>query len=97
MITQNYVGLDFGAYSNKSVLTDNNIYGNTNGSITLVTLRESSWQSTDINATYNWWGTTNTTSISQSIHDSKNDSSLGAVIFTPILTAKNPEARLTQP
>jgi hypothetical protein len=45
-----------------------------------------------INATYNWWGTTNQTVISNSIYDSKGDSSLGTVNFVPFLTAPNPQA-----
>ncbi len=48
--------------------------------------------STDYNAAYNWWGTTDTQAISQSIHDFEDDFNLGKVTFVPFLTAPNPEA-----
>ena len=41
---------------------------------------------------YNWWGTTNESAISQSIYDSKNDFNLGTVSFQPILTSPNSNA-----
>lgn len=47
---------------------------------------------TDANATYNWWGTTNSQAINQTIHDFKNDFDLGTVTFVPILTEPNQEA-----
>jgi hypothetical protein len=59
----------------------NNIEGN-NQSILLTS-------SNNLNATNNWWGTTDTQAISQSIHDSDNDSTLGKVTFIPFLTAPN--------
>jgi hypothetical protein len=46
----------------------------------------------DINATYNWWGTTDTQVINQSIYDFKNDFNLGVVNFVPFLTEPNPQA-----
>ncbi len=45
----------------------------------------------DINATYNWWGTTETQTIDQTIHDNKDDFNLGTVNYAPILTAPNPQ------
>ena len=84
-ITENYIGIDVGAFSDNSVLTNNNIYDNTNMSIRI---KPSSW-STDVNATNNWWGTTDTAAISQLIHDSQDDASLGTVTFNPILQARN--------
>jgi hypothetical protein len=50
----------------------------------------------DINATYNWWGTTDTNAISQTIHDNKNDFNLGKVNFDPILLQNNPNAMPNQ-
>ena len=64
----------------------NNIQDYTQRSITLAST------SVDINATYNWWGTTNTTLISQSIYDFWDDFNLGKVTFVPFLTEPNPEA-----
>lgn len=46
----------------------------------------------DINASNNWWGTTNTQVISQSIIDFEEDFNLGKVTFIPILNSLNPEA-----
>jgi parallel beta-helix repeat protein len=46
----------------------------------------------DVNASYNWWGTTNISSINQTIYDHKNNFNVGTVTFTPILTSPNPEA-----
>jgi hypothetical protein len=48
--------------------------------------------SSNINATGNWWGTTNQQAISQSIYNQKNDFNLGTVTLTPILNAPNPSA-----
>jgi hypothetical protein len=63
----------------------NNIYGNTNYNI----LHEDHY---GFNASYNWWGTTNLTTISKSIYDFKNDSKLGNVTYTPFLTTPNTQA-----
>jgi len=43
----------------------------------------------DLNATYYWWGTTDTTAISQSIHDFEDYSNLGKITFIPFLTSPN--------
>jgi len=61
----------------------NNIEGN-NQSIYLAS-------SNNLNATNNWWGTTDTPAINQTIHDNKNDANLGTVTFVPFLTEPNPE------
>jgi hypothetical protein len=44
----------------------------------------------NLNATSNWWGTTDTQAIRQSIHDFNDDSTLGKVTFVPFLTEPNP-------
>ncbi len=49
----------------------------------------------DINATYNWWGLTDTQAINQTIYDYKNDFTLGTVTFDPFLTEPNPEEMAT--
>ncbi len=41
----------------------------------------------DVNATNNWWGTTNTDSIDARIYDYYDDSTQGEVLYTPFLTA----------
>ena len=49
---------------------------------------------TDVDATNNWWGTTNTTAISEGIKDFNDDFNLGTVKFTPFLTEANTQAPL---
>jgi parallel beta-helix repeat protein len=48
--------------------------------------------SEDIDAINNWWGTTDTQVIKQSIYDAEDDFNLGTVNFVPFLTEPNPEA-----
>lgn len=98
LIVNNQVGVDaginirnntivnntLGIYSGFSNLNYNNIYGN------VLNLNYSA--SIDGNASYNWWGTTNTAAINQTIYDYKNDFTLGRVNFLPMLTAPNPAA-----
>ena len=79
-ISNNRIGISISAVSS---ITYNNIIGN-DQSVYLST-------SNNLNATYNWWGTTDTQSISQSIHDSKFDPNLGTVNFVPFLSASNPQ------
>jgi hypothetical protein len=67
-------------------LSDNNIYNNTSN------LELSLQASNDIDATNNWWGTTDEQAISQSIIDFEEDFDLGKVTFVPYLTEANPEA-----
>ncbi len=65
-------------------ITNNNIYSNG------YNIYCSS--SSNINATYNWWGTTNSQAIEQTIYDFKNDFNSGNVTFDPFLTTPNPDA-----
>jgi parallel beta-helix repeat protein len=53
---------------------------------------EGKYQLYDINATYNWWGTTDVQAVNQSIYDKKNDFNLGEVSFVPFLSSANPQA-----
>lgn len=46
----------------------------------------------NLDATNNWWGTTDTNTISKTIHDYKNDYNLGNATFTPFLTEPNGQA-----
>jgi hypothetical protein len=70
-------------------MTYNNIMNYTQNSLSL------SEVSTAVNATYNWWGTTDTQAINLTIRDFKYDISLGTVTFVPLLTAQNPQAPST--
>lgn len=82
-IANNTVGI----YSYKSLtIIYNNIQDNSEYNIRLEPYAK------DANATYNWWGTTDTQAISQSIYDNKNDFNMGTVTFTPFLTSPNSEA-----
>jgi hypothetical protein len=68
-------------------IINNNIQENSDHSIFLA------FEATkDIDAAYNWWGTTDAQSISQSIFDVEDYSNLGKVTFTPFLNEPNPEA-----
>ncbi len=46
----------------------------------------------NVDATYNWWGTTDNNAIGQSIHDFNSDFNLGTVTFLPLLSDPNTEA-----
>jgi parallel beta-helix repeat protein len=84
-IANNSVGI-----STNSLLTTiiyNNIHDNSNYNIYL-----ESDATSDINATYNWWGTTDLLAINQSIYDKKRDFNLGTVTFVPFLTEPNSQA-----
>ncbi len=67
---------------------NNNVENNTKYNIYLA---EGSTRS-DVNATYNWWGTTDSQAISQKIHDNTNDFNLGKVSYAPFLTEQNSQA-----
>jgi hypothetical protein len=83
-IANNTIGIGL---SSKATIVYNNILNNSRN-IDL-------YSSDNINATYNWWGTTDIVQIGNSIHDSKNDFNLGTVTFLPDLTAPNPQAMPT--
>jgi parallel beta-helix repeat protein len=69
-----------------SIIINNNIYGNQYNIYLDATL------TTNVNATYNWWGTTDTSAINQTMYDFKDNFNLGNVTFVPFLTAPNPQA-----
>jgi hypothetical protein len=73
-------------YGRISAIAYNNIQNNSQNSIRL---EETEYE---VNASNNWWGTTDVQLIELSIHDHKNDFNLGNVSFTPFLTEPNPEA-----
>ena len=87
-ITQNRFGFRVMGYSNQSTFVNNNIYGNTNLTITL----DGSRWPTDMNIPNNWWGTTDTNKIAQSIYDSRTNSGVGTVNFTPVLNSPSENA-----
>ncbi len=68
-----------------TILTNNNIYGNQYYNIYLTF-------NSNVNATSNWWGTTDPDAISQTIYDYYKDFNLGVVTYSPFLTTPNAEA-----
>ncbi len=80
-ITENRVGVS----ATHSVFSNNNFQNNSQLNM------ENMWLA-DIDATNNWWGTTDTQSINQTIFDKKNDSIDGQVLFDPFLSKPNPDA-----
>ena len=66
------------------MIHNNNILGNTVNSITATV--------DDIDARNNYWGTTDIAAINSTIYDKKVDSTLGTVLFVPILNTSNPSA-----
>lgn len=82
-IANNSVGIN--NPSSSTLIINNNIQNNIQNSIYM-------YDSTDVNATYNWWGTTDTQTINQTIFDFKNDFNLGTINFVPFLTEPNPQA-----
>jgi hypothetical protein len=75
------------AYNYPTTITYNNIENSTQYCIKLDITEKY-----PLNATYNWWGTTDQQAINQSIYDSKNDFNLGTVNFVPFLTSANLQA-----
>ena len=86
-ISQNDIGIELGGelYNSYCTVQHNNIQNNANYSLYLTA-------STDYNATHNWWGTTDTAAIEQSIYDYDNDFTLGRVTFIPVLAELNSAA-----
>ena len=81
-ITKNRIGV-----SNPGGTTsihNSNIVGNTVNSVTATT--------PDIDASNNWWGTTDLWAINQSIYDKSDDSQWGRVTFVPILSSPSSSA-----
>ena len=68
----------------QSIIRYNNIIGNSQYSIYMTQYCP------DVDATYNWWGTTDAEAIEQSIYDFEDDFNLAKVSFEPFLTAPNP-------
>ena len=82
-IVGNTVGFNL-INSPSPTITFNNIQSNIEYSVYLYASSES-----DVNAVFNWWGTTDASAINQSIRDFKNDFNLGVVSFVPFLTELN--------
>lgn len=68
----------------------NNFIDNSQYNINLYS--QERYSSSNINAAYNYWGTTDQEAISLKIHDYKNDFNLGNITYNPFLTTANPQA-----
>jgi parallel beta-helix repeat protein len=95
----------YGIYGGGGIIANNTIGNNLNGiypSFLLSTISQNNFLSNNRNiymgltsgldVPNNWWGTTDASTINQTIYDSKNSTTLGKVTFTPFLTAPNPNA-----
>lgn len=95
-ITDNYDGLYFVRGQAQALLRstflNNNIYANSNYD---VELQKDLPYEYDVDVTYNWWGTTDTQSISLKIFDSEDDPNLGTANSVPFLTEPNLDAPST--
>jgi hypothetical protein len=70
---------------NPPIIKNNNLFNNSQYNL------ETSYYSS-LDASSNYWGTTNQQTINQTIFDFYDDFNLGIVTFTPFLTEPNPEA-----
>lgn len=88
-IAQNGTGIlnAQGSYASSLSVIQNSIYNN---SINFKQLR-----STNISATNNWWGTTDSPTIASLIYDYYDDFNLGKVLYSPILTTSATTSLLT--
>jgi hypothetical protein len=85
-IENNYIGLQQVNNFDFPIIVYNNLQNNSYNLFLYHLVTNS------LNATYNWWGTTDQTAISNSIYDNRDDSNLGTVNFVPFLTSPNPQA-----
>jgi len=72
-------------YTATPTIQNNNLQNNSNYNFDLSAPN-------NVDATNNWWGTTNQSAISNTIYDYNQDFTLGQVTFTPFLTAPSPQA-----
>ncbi len=91
-IANNSVGISLNEnwYPNPLLATIeyNNIYANTGYN---VNMGGDLGIPDNVNTTFNWWGTTNTQAISQTLYDYYDNYNLGKVLFSPFLTSPNME------
>jgi parallel beta-helix repeat protein len=88
-ITNNNVGI-WVSNAYQPTIIENNFPNNTLNIQLVITGYEG--HSNNVDASNNWWGTTDAQAINQTIYDFKNDFNLGTVNFVPFLTEPNPEA-----
>ena len=93
-VAENSVGLNIYDSDGSSSLTIayNNFEQNSQYNIYLGQQGNYSSTAGNIDAINNWWGTTDISTINQTIYDFKDNYNVGTVTFTPILTSPNTEA-----
>jgi hypothetical protein len=86
-ISGNLIGISLSelGYNATPTIQNNNLQNNSNYNFYLAAPN-------NVNVAYNWWGTTNQSTISTSIYDFKNDFNLGTVNFTPFLSTPESQA-----
>jgi len=90
-ITNNGIGIEIeakglpGSAGTALEIKNNNIFNNSNYDISNSVKKQ-------INATNNWWGTTDTSKINENIYDYYDDFEFGKVLYLPILITPNPNA-----
>jgi len=88
-ITNNNLGITIGSQGSQAIspiILNNNIYGNQKYNFYLNQITY------NVTVSNNWWGTTDTQAIGQTIYDYKNNFNLGNVSFIPFLSASDPLA-----
>jgi len=80
IIQHNYISNNHFGFSGGGTIQSNTIINN------LVGIQAPSASSSNIDATNNWWGTTDTQAINQTIYDFKNYYNVGTVNFVPFLS-----------
>ena len=81
-LVNNGIGIQILSSPLSANITNNNILGSTQYNAAILC-------NTNIDLSNNWWGTTDTQAINQTIRDFKNDFNLGVVSFIPILNQPN--------
>jgi parallel beta-helix repeat protein len=84
-ITKNTNGISLRGNANPTIV-NNNFEDNSNYNIHM------GLNTVNIDASGNWWGTTDTFEIDEKIWDYNDDFDLGKVNYLPFLTAANPQA-----
>jgi hypothetical protein len=87
--TYNGIGIGAAFTSNISIIAFNNFKGNGMYNLNLALNGIENGSAQDLHAENNWWGTTNTSEITNFIYDFQDAFTLGAVYFAPVLTSPN--------